>query len=41
MTALRPAKVKAGKKGTVKIKVTSPFVAPVTGKLVVRVDGRR
>ena len=41
VTALRPAKVKAGKRGTVKIKVTSPFVAPVTGKLVVRVDGRK
>jgi Bacterial Ig-like domain (group 3) len=39
--ALKPAKVKAGKKGTLRLKVTSPFVAPVTGKVVVKVSGKK
>ncbi len=36
-----PARVKAGKKGTLNLRVTSPFVAPVTGKVVVKVAAKK
>jgi len=39
--AARPARVKAGNKGTLNLRVTSPFVAPVIGKVVVKVAGRK
>jgi hypothetical protein len=35
------AKVKAGKRGSLKIRVTSPFVAPVMGKVIVKVAGKK
>jgi hypothetical protein len=37
----QPAKVKAGKRGSVRVSVTSPFVAPVTGKVTVKVAGKK
>jgi hypothetical protein len=40
-TVQKPAKVKAGKRGTVSLKVTSPFVAPVTGKVILKVSGKK
>ena len=38
---LHPRKVKKGKRGTLRVRVTSPFVKPVTGKVVARVHGRK
>ena len=41
MNAARPARVKAGQKATLTLRVTSPFVAPVTGKVVVKVGHKK
>jgi hypothetical protein len=35
------AKVKAGKRGSLKISITSPFVAPVTGKVLVKIGRKK
>ena len=35
------AKVKAGRRGTLNVRVTSPFVSNVTGKVQVRVSGKK